>query len=106
MRLTDPTDFDILDAFGDGRRNNAANLAYVLDRDRGYINTRLPHLADHGLLERVGPAPSSGLYVITEKGRVVAENQESYRTDDVDFEALVERELGPDGRPQASLAQD
>ena len=54
MRLTVPTDFDILDALTDGERNNAANLAYLLDRDRSYINTRLPVLADYGLVERVG----------------------------------------------------
>ena len=93
MRLTVPTDFDILDALADGERNNAVNLAYLLDRDRSYINTRLPVLTDYELLERVGPAPSSGLYAITEKGRVVAAHRDAYRCEDVDFDALVEREL-------------
>ncbi|MFC6613996.1 ArsR family transcriptional regulator [Halopenitus salinus] len=93
MRITVPTDFDILEALSDGRRNNAANLAYVLDRNRSYINTRLPVLADYGLLKRIGPAPNSGLYVITEKGRVVAENREAYECDETDFDELIEREL-------------
>jgi predicted transcriptional regulator len=93
MRITVPTDFDILEALSDGRRNNAANLAYVLDRDRSYINTRLPVLTDYGLLDRIGPAPNSGLYEITEKGIVVAENREAYGREDVDFDTLIEREL-------------
>lgn len=98
MRLTVPTDFDILDAFADGRRNNAANLAHELDRNRSYINTRLPVLADYGLLERVGPAPKSGLYSITEKGLIAAEHREKYRTDGVDFDALVAEELEASSR--------
>ena len=106
MRLTEPTDFDILDAFADGRRNNAANLAYELDRDRSYINTRLPVLADYGLLERVGPAPKSGLYAITDKGRAVVTHRESYRTDGVDFDALVAKELDASGARPASVADD
>lgn len=105
MRLTQPTDFDILDAFADGRRNNAANLAHELDRDRSYINTRLPVLADYGLLERVGPAPKSGLYAITDKGRAAAEHREEYRTDGVDFDALVDQTVNASS-PTASPADD
>lgn len=48
MRLASPTDFDILDALSNGKRNTAANIAIDLGRDRPYINTRLPVLADHG----------------------------------------------------------
>ena len=89
MKLVTPTDFDILEVLTDGRRNNAVNLAAILDRNRSYINTRLPILLDYDLLERVGPAPNSGLYVITLKGRAVVEHRESYGDDDVDFDALV-----------------
>jgi len=106
MRLTVPTDFDILDAFADGRRNNAANLAHELDRDRSYINTRLPVLADYGLLERVGPAPKSGLYAITEKGLAAAENRDSYRVDGVDFDALVDQATDASASRTASPADD
>ncbi|SMP19154.1 ArsR family transcriptional regulator [Halobellus salinus] len=106
MRLTVPTDFDILDAFADGRRNNAANLAYELDRDRSYINTRLPVLADYGLLERVGPAPKSGLYAITERGLVAADNREIYRTDGVDFDDVVARAVNASTAPSTSVADD
>jgi len=93
MRLSTPVDFEILNALSNGRRNTAANLAKILGRSRSYINTRLPVLADFGLLTRVGPAENSGLYEITEKGLVVAANREAYERDDVDFEALVTREL-------------
>lgn len=93
MKLAVPTDFEILEALSDGKRNTAANLSYILDKDRSYINTRLPVLADYTLVERIGPAPNSGLYEITQKGIVVLDNQESYREQDVDFEALVASEL-------------
>ena len=93
MKLAVPTDFEILEALSDGKRNTAANLSYILDKDRSYINTRLPVLADYKLVERIGPSPNSGLYEITQKGLVVLDNQESYREQDVDFEALVESEL-------------
>jgi len=106
MRLTEPTDFDILDAFADGRRNNAANLAYDLDRDRSYINTRLPVLADYGLLERVGPAPKSGLYAITDKGQAAADNRDAYRVDGVDFDDVVARAANASAAPSTSVADD
>jgi predicted transcriptional regulator len=93
MKLAVPTDFDILEALSDGRRNTAVNLSYVLDKNRSYINTRLPILADYGLVERVGPAPNSGLYEITEKGRVVLDERENYRSEGVDFDALVDDRL-------------
>ncbi|UPV75645.1 winged helix-turn-helix domain-containing protein [Halorussus limi] len=93
MKLTTPTDFDILKALSDGKRNNAVNLAHELDKNRAYVNTRLPILADYGLVERVGPAPNSGLYAITEKGRAVLENRSKYREEDVDFDAAVEETL-------------
>ena len=93
MKLAVPTDFDILDALTDGRRNTAVNLSYILDRNRSYINTRLPILADYDLIERVGPAPNSGLYEITERGRIVAANREMYERDDVDFDEFVAAEL-------------
>jgi predicted transcriptional regulator len=91
MRLADPTDFQILEALSDGRRNTAANLSYVLDKDRSYINTRLPILADYELVDRVGPAPNSGLYEITERGRAVIEIRESASEQDVDFEARLSK---------------
>jgi predicted transcriptional regulator len=93
MKLAVPTDFEILEALSDGERNNAVNLSHILDKNRAYINTRLPILADYELVERVGPAPKSGLYAITEKGVAALEHREAYETDDEDFEARVEAAL-------------
>jgi len=93
MRLTVPTDFEILQILSNGRRNNAINIAAHLDKNRSYINTRLPVLTDYGLLNRVGPAVNSGLYEITEKGRIAARHRAEYEDDDVDFEALIEEGL-------------
>lgn len=90
MKLASPTDFDILDALSDGKRNTAANLAIEIDRDRAYINTRLPILADYGLIERIGPSPKSGLYEITDDGRTALANRDAYGDDDVDFESVLE----------------
>lgn len=85
MRLTRPTDFDILVALDEHGRNIAANLALHLDRDRAYLNTRLPHLSDHDLVRKVGPATESGLYELTERGRAAVAYRDRYG------------ELGPDG---------
>ncbi len=93
MRLVQPTDFEILNALSDGRRNTAANIAYLIDRDRSYINTRLPILADYGLLERVGPAPTSGLYVIRPRGRAALDHREQYDDPDVDFDELLDQQI-------------
>ena len=98
MRLTVPTDFEILQILSNGRRNNAINIAAHLDKNRSYVNTRLPVLADYGLLDRVGPAPNSGLYEITAKGRVAANHLAEYEDDDVDFEALIEQKLTEEQR--------
>ncbi|AAG20136.1 hypothetical protein [Halobacterium salinarum] len=89
MKLAVPTDFDILDALSDGKRNNAVNLSHILDKNRAYINTRLPILTDYGLVERIGPAPKSGLYAITAKGQAALTHRDAYENDD-DFEARVE----------------
>lgn len=98
MLLTVPTDFEILQALSDGRRNNATNIATELNKNRSYINTRFPVLADYGLVERVGPAERSGLYVITEKGQVAAANQAVYEDEasEVDFETFLTRSVKRD----------
>ena len=89
MKIAVPTDFEVLEALSDGKRNTAANLAYEIDRNRSYLNTRLPVLAEHGLLERVGPAPNSGLYEITERGRTAVKLRDRYGEVD-DFAALLD----------------
>lgn len=91
MRLTVPTDFEILGALSDGKRNNAVNIAVEIDRNRSYINTRLPVLADYNLIERVGPASNSGLYMITKNGKIAAKHQEAYENDRAHFEAFIQQ---------------
>lgn len=91
MRLAEPTDFQILEALEERGRNTAQNLSLLLDKDRSYVNTRLPHLAELGLVERVGPAENSGLYEITERGVVVLDNRDAYGDPDADFDELVRR---------------
>lgn len=93
MKLVSPTDFDILESLADEKRNTAANIALEIDRDRAYINSRLPILADYGLVDQIGPAERSGLYEITEKGLVAVEHRDAYRQEGVDFEALIASEL-------------
>ena len=90
-----PTDFEILDAFSDGKRNIAANIALDIEKDRSYINTRLPILEDYDLLEKIGPAPNSGVYEITEKGLKVLRVYHDIQSDNpqsVDFEAAIEEQ--------------
>ena len=89
MKLVQPTDFDILSVLADGRRNTAANIAYHIDKNRAYINTRLPVLADYGLIHRVGPAPDSGLYEITARGEAAVEHRDVYGEVD-DFVAVID----------------
>lgn len=89
MRLVQPTDFDILEQLVDGRRNIAANIALELNKDRAYINTRLPELEDYGLVTRIGPASESGLYEITETGKSAVKFQDQYNDPEVDFASII-----------------
>lgn len=92
MKLVQPTDFDILETLADGKRNNAINIAKMIDRERSYINTRLPALEDYGLIKNVGPASNSALYVITDRGHAALYNREAYGDDNTDFEQLINQE--------------
>lgn len=89
MKLVQPTDFEILDTLSDGQRNNAVNIAETLGRDRSYINTRLPQLADCGLIESVGPANNSGLYQITKKGKKAIQYRHKYKENKDTFESML-----------------
>ncbi|WP_256297203.1 winged helix-turn-helix transcriptional regulator [Haloarchaeobius salinus] len=108
MRLRQPTDFLILEALQAQGRNVATNLAHHTDKSRKNINSRLPVLADYGLVEKIGPAQRSGLYEITKKGRIALMYQDKY--DEVeDFGALIEgphaSDPQPDGQGQAALVR-
>jgi len=66
MKLTDQ---QILETLATDGRNNAVNIAATLDQNRPYIRIRLAVLAGKDYVERVGPAPNSGLYELTPTGR-------------------------------------
>ena len=82
MKLVQPTDFEILDALSDRKRDVAANIAMELGKNRDYINTRLPVLADYQLVSKVGPAQNSGIYEITDRGLTMLDLRDEY--DEID----------------------
>jgi hypothetical protein len=65
------------------------NIALEIDKNRSYVNTRLPVLNDYGLIEKVGPAERSGLYRITTLGEVALNHRDQYGKKDVDFDELI-----------------
>lgn len=94
MDRINKTDFKILEALADGERNIAANIALEIDADRGYINNRFSYLLSRDLVERVGPKERSGLYQITEKGKVAVEHKQKRLNDEVDdFASFVDDRL-------------
>lgn len=95
MRLRQPTDFLILEALHAYGRNVAPNVAEITGKSRKNINNRLPVLADYGLVVKIGPANRSGLYEITDRGRVALHLRDEYGAAK-DFEGLVDRRLTSD----------
>lgn len=91
MRLRRPTDFLILEALHSSGRNVAPNLAEITDKSRKNINNRLPVLADYGLVRKIGPAERSGLYEITDRGRVALELRDQYSNVE-DFDQLIDQQ--------------
>lgn len=89
MKLRQPTDFLVLRALSVHGRNVATNLAELTGKSRKNINTRLPVLADYGLVEKVGPSENSGLYEITKLGERALELADRYGEVE-DFERLLE----------------
>lgn len=84
VKLTRPTDFVILDALSDGWPDVGANISQRIDKDRQYVNTRLTHLEDYGLVERLGPAENTGLYRITPRGVAALKLRDRYDSDGFD----------------------
>jgi hypothetical protein len=92
VRLRQPTDFLVLEALHSYGRNVAPNIAEITGKSRKNVNNRLPVLDDYGLVRKIGPAERSGLYEITEEGRVALQLRDQYDAAE-DFDALVERRL-------------
>lgn len=92
VRLRQPTDFLVLEALHSYGRNVAPNVAEITGKSRKNVNNRLPVLADYGLVRKIGPADRSGLYEITEEGRVALQLRDQYGEAE-DFDALIDRRL-------------
>lgn len=92
VKLRQPTDFLILEALHSYGRNVAPNLAQITGKSRKNINNRLPVLFDYGLVRKIGPAERSGLYEITDKGRIALRLRDQYDSSG-QFDAMVQRRL-------------
>lgn len=103
MKLRQPTDFLILEALHAYGRNVAPNLAQITEKSRKNVNNRLPVLEDYDLVRKIGPAERSGLYEITDAGRVALRCRDEYESAQ-DFEALVTRRLEAEGGSAANEA--
>ncbi|GAB3682344.1 hypothetical protein GCM10028857_08020 [Salinarchaeum chitinilyticum] len=101
MRLRQPTDFLVLEALHSYGRNVAPNVAEITGKSRKNVNNRLPVLDDYGLVRKIGPAERSGLYEITERGRVTLQLRDQYDAAE-DFDALVDRRLDSQSASGAS----
>lgn len=95
MDLDQPQDFRLLEALFSYGRNVAPNLARVADLDPDSIPERLDVLADAELVTKIGPADESGLYEITDRGRIALRLRDEYDEGE-DFEALIDRHLATD----------
>jgi Mn-dependent DtxR family transcriptional regulator len=71
------TDWGLLEKCSQNRETRA-NLAVLLDVTPNYVSKELGKLTDLGLLEDVGPAEKSGMYVTTCKGDFVLEKRDKY----------------------------
>lgn len=89
MRLSQPTDFLILEALSDGERDTGANVAKRIDRDRKYINNELPKLEKQRLVKKIGPHENSGLYQITPLGIAAIQKQSLYSERKDEFETAI-----------------
>ncbi len=72
-------------------RNAAPNLARHTGTSRKNSNTRLPVLADYGLVDTVGPAEHSGRDELTELGEAALVRRDRYGeivTSRIDFPAV------------------
>jgi len=96
VKLVVPTDFEMLEAMKDEKRQTAPNIAEMIDHDSRYMNNRLAALAGSGFVEKVGPSENSGMYVITEKGKTALDIRDEYDHDSADeFERRAEELANP-----------
>jgi hypothetical protein len=93
VKLVVPTDFEIMEAMSDGRRQTAPNLSEITGRKSRYMNNRLATLAGGGYVKKAGPSDNSGMYVITKKGLAALDHRDEYSHDSADnFSDMMEGE--------------
>ena len=90
VELEQPTDFRILEALHSYGRNVGPNIARIADLEEDVVTDRLAVLSTAELVAMIGPADESGLFEITERGRISLRLREEYATTS-DFEALIDR---------------
>lgn len=97
--LTSPTDLEIMDLLSDGRRQTPANMAAYLDRDPAYMSERLRNLEEREYIRDAPPADRSGMYELTDLGKIAAYHINKYVRDYHNvFRSKCERIL--DNQPQ------
>jgi len=91
VKLTEPTDFDILEILSEGHRETPKHLGTVLDLRNAYMSQRLRQMEDYGLVARID---DSQMFVITELGQVALDLRDEYSHQrSQEFGMLVEEEL-------------
>lgn len=76
--LTLPTDKRLIKQLSNGKRETPKNLSVILDADRTYLSNRLRDLEKLGYVSSPGPADRSGMYEITDLGRIVSYHLDKY----------------------------
>lgn len=95
MRLTDPIDFEILEAMSHGNREQARRLASneLEQYDREYVSKEMNKLASYGLLKKLS---DSSMFEITELGHRAIQYRDLYdHQDAVIWGELVRGDLEP-----------
>jgi DNA-binding MarR family transcriptional regulator len=91
VKLTEPTDFDILEILSEGDRETPKHLGTLLEFRNAYMSQRVRQMEDYGLVERID---DSQMFVITELGRVALDLQNQYSHDESrKFGELVKEEV-------------
>ena len=91
VKLTEPTDFDILEILSKGHRETPKHLGTLLDLRNAYMSQRLRQMEDYGLVGRIN---DSQMFVITELGQVALDLREEYSHQrSQEFGKLVQEEL-------------
>lgn len=101
MDLKHPQDFLILEALHSYGRNVAPNIARTADLEIETVEARLQHLADVTLVSKIGPADESGLYEITERGRIGLRLRDEYLETE-DFAAAIDHHAATNGTAAAT----